>query len=137
MTRRQSLSLIPTSDGTGRYENIYHVLSGSKSFTLISPIEGLWLDRPTFPSSVFALLIIPERFHPSATLQRRPSGSLEPVLDPLPARPVPWVASIDTPERIAPIVVTVKEGETLFIPAGWWHRVQQSEGSGGLAVAIN
>ena len=30
---------------TPRYDNIYHVLSGSKTFTLISPIEGLWLDR--------------------------------------------------------------------------------------------
>lgn len=27
------------------YENVYHVLSGSKTFTLLSPIEGLNLDR--------------------------------------------------------------------------------------------
>ena len=27
------------------YENIYHVLSGSKTFLLLAPIEGLWLDR--------------------------------------------------------------------------------------------
>lgn len=27
------------------YDNIYHVLSGSKTFTLVSPTEGLWLER--------------------------------------------------------------------------------------------
>lgn len=27
------------------YENVYHVLSGSKTFTLLSPIDGLSLDR--------------------------------------------------------------------------------------------
>lgn len=27
------------------YENIYHVLSGSKTFTLLSPIDGLRIER--------------------------------------------------------------------------------------------
>lgn len=27
------------------YENIYHVLSGSKTFTLVSPIDGLRIER--------------------------------------------------------------------------------------------
>jgi jumonji domain-containing protein 7 len=34
-----------------RFENIYHVLSGSKTFSLVSPIEGLFFDR--MPSSFF------------------------------------------------------------------------------------
>jgi hypothetical protein len=45
---RKSQHCLPTYVAlrlSARYENIYHVLSGSKTFTLLSPIEGLWLDR--------------------------------------------------------------------------------------------
>jgi len=35
------------------------------------------------------------------------------------------------------VEVEVKAGETLYLPAGWWHRVSQSPGEGGLAVAVN
>lgn len=41
------------------------------------------------------------------------------------------------PDVVRPIIITVQEGETLYLPADWWHKVEQSEGSGGLAVAIN
>lgn len=84
------------------------------------------------------LTATPEHFHPPATLQRSPSGStLTAEPDEPPAYPVPWIESEDLPHPIEPIVVTVKEGETLFLPSGWWHRVEQEEGPDGLAVAIN
>lgn len=38
-------SLSTTSFHHDPYENIYTVLSGSKTFTLVSPIDGLRLDR--------------------------------------------------------------------------------------------
>ncbi|WRT67922.1 uncharacterized protein IL334_004896 [Kwoniella shivajii] len=104
------------------YENIYHVLAGSKTFTLLSPIEGLWLDQ---------------HFHPSSTLHRSTSGSLVPVLDPAPTYPVPWVSSTHLPPRVQPIRVTLQEGETLFLPANWWHRVEQEEREAGIVVAVN
>ncbi|GFZ45061.1 hypothetical protein JCM24511_02787 [Saitozyma sp. JCM 24511] len=103
------------------YENIYHVLSGSKTFTLLSPIEGLWLDQ---------------QFHPSATLQRTPSG-LKPIPDPPPSPPIPWVASPTLPRNARAIIVSVRAGESLYLPAGWWHQVEQSPGREGLAVAVN
>ncbi|CAD6563911.1 MAG: hypothetical protein TREMPRED_002371 [Tremellales sp. Tagirdzhanova-0007] len=99
------------------FENIYHVLGGSKTFTLISPIE--------------------EQFYPPATLCRSPSGHLNPVIDSPPARSIPWVASVNVPEPIHPLRVAVHEGETLFLPSGWWHRVEQCEGKGAFAAAIN
>ncbi|ORY25936.1 cupin-like domain-domain-containing protein [Naematelia encephala] len=105
------------------YENIYHVLSGSKTFTLISPIEGFWLDQ---------------QFHQPSTLQRTSDNNdLKPILDPPPAHKVPWVQSAQFPPTISPLIITVTEGETLFLPSGWWHRVDQQEGSEGLAVAVN
>jgi len=85
----------------------------------------------------WTMALIPiEHFHPPSTLQRGPD-CLIPVLDTSPAWPVPWVKSTELPPQITPLVVTIKEGETLFLPAGWWHRVEQQEGSGGLAVAVN
>ena len=78
-----------------------------------------------------------EQFYKPATLGRTLSGSLVPIGDPPASRAVPWVASTRIPDCVAPIVVSVREGQTLFLPAGWWHRVEQEEGAGGLAVAIN
>jgi jumonji domain-containing protein 7 len=80
---------------------------------------------------------ITEQYYPSATLARTSNGSFQPVLDAQPARPVPWVASPDLPPEVTPIVITIKEGETLYLPAGWWHRVEQKEGPEGIAVALN
>ncbi|WWC88527.1 uncharacterized protein L201_003438 [Kwoniella dendrophila CBS 6074] len=104
------------------YENIYHVLAGTKTFTLLSPIEGLWLDQ---------------HFHSPSTLQRSDSGTLKPILDDDPAYPIPWVSSTQFPSRVQPLQVTLNEGETLFLPANWWHKVEQEEGEAGIVVAVN
>ena len=103
------------------YENIYHVLSGTKMFTLVSPIEGLWLKQ---------------RFYPPSTLHRGPDGRLFSALDDT-ARLVPWVESLEAPSGVQAMTVTIRAGETLYLPADWWHKVEQLEGPGGLAVAIN
>jgi jumonji domain-containing protein 7 len=50
---------------------------------------------------------------------------------------VPWVESTIYPKPIEPIIITLNKGETLFLPAGWWHAVDQKEGPGGAAVAVN
>ncbi|KAK6908025.1 hypothetical protein I203_102026 [Kwoniella mangroviensis CBS 8507] len=104
------------------YENIYHVLAGKKIFTLLSPIEGLWLDQ---------------QFHKPSTLGRSPSGTLHPILDDDPTFPIPWVSSTQLPSRVHPIRMELKEGETLYLPANWWHRVEQEEGNAGIVVAVN
>ncbi|BEI98855.1 hypothetical protein CcaverHIS631_0311540 [Cutaneotrichosporon cavernicola] len=104
------------------YENVYHVLSGIKRFTLLSPIEGLCLEQ---------------HFHPPSTLVRGADGKLQPERDPEPAHPVPWVQSLIPPGEVRPLIVELEEGDTLYLPADWWHKVEQEEGSGGLAVAVN
>jgi jumonji domain-containing protein 7 len=50
---------------------------------------------------------------------------------------VPWVQDLHLPDSVRPITVTLEKGESLYLPAGWWHKVEQNEGPGGLAVAVN
>jgi jumonji domain-containing protein 7 len=83
-------------------------------------------------------------FYPAATYTR-PEGSVDSSLviqpDAEPTYPIPWISvdplnlPRDTPLR--PIEVTVNEGETLFLPAGWYHHVTQWTGSKGICVAVN
>ena len=124
-----------------RFENVYHVLSGTKTFSLVSPIEGLWFDRQSTH-----LFIHParyneadqaEQFYPQYTIQRTPSGELQPIADSEPTYQVPWVESLEPPPEAIAIEVEVHAGQTLYLPSGWWHRVSQSPGEGGLAVAVN
>jgi len=107
------------------YENIYHVARGSKIFLLLPPTESWCLK---------------ERQYPHATYLRESEGSpllLKPSPSTIP--PVRW-SSILHPERprslpdtAHPIIIRVEAGETLYLPAGWWHHVRQS----GLTIALN
>ncbi|KAG7558296.1 hypothetical protein FFLO_02766 [Filobasidium floriforme] len=119
------------------YDNLYQVLSGSKTFTLLSPIEGFLLN-PTF--------------YPTATYERTPDSSLRLVPDPIPpsstlggSRGVPWttidptsLSSSDRASRaLRPTTIVVREGGWSYLPANWWHHVQQAEGDEGICVAVN
>lgn len=105
---------------------------------------------PCFFSSLFLLfpfasivalalakLIGTEQFYPQYTINRSSSGELEPLADEAPTYPVPWVTSLEPPSEAIAVEVEVKAGQTLYLPSGWWHRVSQSPGEGGLAVAVN
>jgi jumonji domain-containing protein 7 len=82
-------------------------------------------------------------FYPAATYTRSAGNDASLIIqpDPEPTYPVPWVAvdplklPEDTPLR--PVEVTVEEGWTLYLPAGWYHHVMQEEGPGGICVAVN
>jgi len=37
------------------------------------------------------------------------------------------------PETAHPLIIDVKAGETLYLPAGWWHHVRQT----GVSIALN
>ncbi|KAM5535511.1 hypothetical protein V8D89_010848 [Ganoderma adspersum] len=114
-----------TSIHSDPYENIYAVIRGAKHFTLLPPTEGWCLK---------------ERQYPHATYSRSSSsGELELIPSP-PSMPlVRWSSVADPtapgafPPEAHPIHVTVKAGETLYLPAGWWHYVRQE----GFTVAVN
>ncbi|ETW83951.1 hypothetical protein HETIRDRAFT_123667 [Heterobasidion irregulare TC 32-1] len=115
-----------TSIHNDPYENIYHVVRGCKTFLLLPPTEG-WCLR--------------ERLYPHATYIRPSEGSPL-ILTPSPSStPMVRWSSITHPERPGalpasahPITISLQEGETLYLPAGWWHHVRQSD---EITVALN
>lgn len=135
------------------YENIYTVIRGAKHFTLLPPTEGWCLRGPCFPvrvslhrsyltclsaSSYFTSTS--ERQYPHATYHRAsPSSALELIPSPPSTPLIRWSSVADPtvsealPSEAHPIHITVKAGETLYLPAGWWHYVRQE----GFTVAIN
>lgn len=130
-----------------RYENIYHLLSGSKTFRLFPPVEGYMMDSTLVHlrgDSELTEVLIVAAFYPAATYIPPESDTDSSLIirpDREPTYPIPWISvdplklPRDTPLR--PIEVTVSEGETLFLPAGWYHHVMQSTGPQGICVAVN
>ncbi|KIL70053.1 hypothetical protein M378DRAFT_68218 [Amanita muscaria Koide BX008] len=113
-----------TSVHSDPYENLYTVVRGAKHFTLLPPTEGRYLN---------------EKWYPHARYTRSSDGRLEltPSKD---APPVRWSSILEPhlsgalPAESHPIHVTLLAGESLYLPAGWWHHVRQAA---GVTIAVN
>ncbi|OCH94076.1 Clavaminate synthase-like protein [Obba rivulosa] len=114
-----------TSIHSDPYENVYTVIRGAKHFTLLPPTEGWCLS---------------ERVYPHSTYMRSPTTN-KLVLDPSSSEvpEVRWSSVTDPtvpgalPPEAHPIHITVEAGQTLYLPAGWWHFVRQTQ----VTIAIN
>lgn len=117
---------------------------GFKNFYPLTPYGGLVYERCVF--SLYNILGISthqdrsERRYPHATYQRSPKTSQLAIVPSGPEVPlVRWSSVIDPnasgafPPDAHPITITVSVGESLYLPAGWWHHVRQS----GVTVAVN
>nr|POF13783.1 jmjc domain-containing protein 7 [Quercus suber] len=117
------------------YENIYVQVRGRKHFLLLPPVEMPCVNE----REVLRGRYVP--VHEDETL----SPPLEVVPDVSGERvPVPtW--DPDFPERNAtdyshlsrPLRVTLHEGDVLYLPAMWYHKVSQSRGDRGFVCAVN
>lgn len=123
-----------TSMHKDHYENLYCVISGKKTFTLLPPSD---------------LPLIPYELYTPARFKTTESGDFE-IVDEIaehltefsPSPKVPWIA-IDplNPDlkkypkyaKANPVTCTVQAGEMLYLPSLWFHHVQQSHG----CIAIN
>ncbi|KAK5657312.1 hypothetical protein OQA88_3376 [Cercophora sp. LCS_1] len=110
------------------YENIYVQILGQKQFVLLPP---------------HCQPCVNEQLLRPATYQRN-SGNLELELED--GDDVPF--AIWDPDRpgergteysalVEPVRVTLKEGDMLYLPAMWYHKVSQSCGDEGICVAVN
>jgi jumonji domain-containing protein 7 len=122
---------------------------GEKRFTLLPPSDGWCLKgvplsiistRPATnqQSPVYGMI---ERLYPHATYHKSLSSSN--TFEIVPSQDVPpvrWSSIPDPtlpnalPEGITPIQVCLRPGEALYLPAGWWHYVQQAQET---TIAIN
>uniref|UniRef100_A0A7S4PT93 JmjC domain-containing protein n=1 Tax=Alexandrium monilatum TaxID=311494 RepID=A0A7S4PT93_9DINO len=116
------------------YENLYTVVRGEKVFTLLPPSMAAFLHERRCPPAHF------ERPPPGA---RDGQSALVVVPDgDAPAGGVPWVpVDVAKPDlvrfpdyaRACAVRVRVRPGEMLYLPAMWYHQVEQR----GLTVAVN
>ncbi|BGO90725.1 hypothetical protein NBRC10512_000665 [Rhodotorula toruloides] len=106
------------------YENIYMVVRGSKTFTLLPPTEAYCLHEQVFPHATYSF----SRETSSFTLNRTcPSTSLPWIpVDPL----APDLVRFPRYAYARPMKVTLHPGDMLYLPALWYHFVEQDVGWG-------
>ncbi|KAF2817842.1 Clavaminate synthase-like protein [Mytilinidion resinicola] len=144
------------------YENIYVQVLGEKHFTLLPPIECACVNEQLIPAATYQPRepATPESPRsPSAasdnsmsSSQVRPAMTHDEVLDDLvvcldePEENVPFATwDPDVPsQRATPFSqysramrVTLNEGDMLYLPALWYHKVAQSASSEGICCAVN
>lgn len=110
------------------YENIYAQVMGAKNFVLIPPTETACVN---------------EQFIPCAEYSGSPDWLIKPDSPPLEV-PVPlW--DPDRPEEnttefsklCKPYRLRLNEGDLLYLPACWYHKVSQENSSEGVCCSVN
>ncbi|CEH18100.1 Predicted phospholipase [Ceraceosorus bombacis] len=146
-----------TSTHRDHYENLFTVVRGVKEFYLWPPAEG-WALEETEPLPIYQWSIDAKESD-SDCIAANALKSSDLVLRPVPSAPkTPWIrpSPLETctskrnapckryAQSLPPLRVKVGQGQTLYLPAGWYHAVAQQvddgqgEGaSAGLCIAIN
>lgn len=124
-----------TSMHRDHYENLFSVIRGTKIFTVYPPCEAHFLCED-------------ERFDVYQWCKRQDGDwTLEPTSTPS----TPWIpidptepSSSDRNARfplfskaLTPLTIEVKEGQTLYLPAGWFHHVAQKGDKEGVCICVN
>ncbi len=115
------------------YENLYAVVRGAKKFELMPPSDVFRMHLGIYPTAQYARTEPPGlelrlcepasevRWCPIDTTSRDPEARRH--------HPLFWDSELP-----GPLTVTVATGEVLYLPALWFHQVQQSRGP---VVAVN
>lgn len=119
------------------YENMYVVISGEKTFTLMPPTDVAFLEEKEYPSAQYIV---------NGDGKEDASGHIPRLSLSKECCPYPTVSWIDCDpndplvlqkhprfSRAHPVRCTVQPGEILYIPAMWYHRVSQTK----LTIAVN
>ena len=129
-----------TSFHRDHYENVYVVLRGSKTFTLLPPCDAWRMAPLEVPAARFEYDAVSDDVIDDAanvsdsteySSERKEKKRVCRVVVETPVTNVSWPSA--TPESLRrdggpkPFVVTVNAGETLYLPAMWYHHVEQNE----------
>ncbi|KAK4632844.1 Bifunctional peptidase and (3S)-lysyl hydroxylase Jmjd7 [Fulvia fulva] len=121
-----------TSLHKDNYENIYAQIRGQKHFVLLPPVEIPCVNETPLQ---FA------RYHPSLEHEHK----LEPGLDtdtelipvPLWDPDEPDTRSTVYSKHSKSLRVTLYEGDIMYLPAMWYHKVRQGNGPEGFSCSVN
>lgn len=106
-----------TSLHKDNYENLYAVVRGEKIFTIYPPTDAYFIECKKYPV-----------YRYNAEMELRSEECEE----------VPWYSMPG--EFPKPFRVTVKKGQVLYLPALWYHQVEQvgdPSKKGDLCIAVN
>ena len=116
------------------YENVYVQIIGQKHFVLLPPIEMPCVNEQKIPHCRYApsfsdtndsaLLIEPQEGQDAVPVA---------VWDP----EEPELRPSKYSHLSKPVAVTLQEGDMLYLPAMWYHKVKQTSGKEGFACAVN
>ena len=115
------------------YENLYVVVRGTKTFKLMPPSDVFRMHIGTYQTAQYArarhcsLELRP--CEPASEVRWCPIDTTAHDLEARRRHPLFWDADLP-----GPLTVTVIAGEVLYLPALWFHEVQQSCGP---VVAVN
>ncbi|TKA79651.1 hypothetical protein B0A55_03446 [Friedmanniomyces simplex] len=133
------------------YENLYCQIRGEKEFVLLSPGEMACVNERVLgrgryvPGSAAAAATSSSGDDGDDDDDTRMVGDLEVQLD-VHAERVPVATwDPDEPEKHAtayshlakPLRVTLREGDMLYLPSMWYHKVSQRVGEEGFVCAVN
>ncbi|KAF9904459.1 JmjC domain-containing protein 7 [Linnemannia zychae] len=134
-----------TSLHKDHYENMYAVITGRKIFTLIPPTEQFCLHEKSYIAATY--VDTSDATASSSSSTATPRYILE-AMDPVVH--TKWIAlnpSHEPQEELfakypryqmcQPFKVVVNPGEMLYLPAMWYHQVEQEPDHEGKCIAVN
>ena len=111
------------------YENIYVQIRGQKHFLLLPPIAAACVQERSLPLARYSGG--DEALHPK--LQEPPQCVPVPLLDPDDKNHMSGILT----SLLKPMSVTLNEGDMMYLPAMWYHKVSQSSGNENFSCSIN
>lgn len=124
-------SLSTTALHKDNYENIYVQILGQKHFILLPPLAYACVDERKLPPASFVRT--PDR---SFEIKRE-EGDWVPFATWDPDLPEDEGNGTEYSQYARPVRVTLEEGDLLYLPALWYHKVSQSCSEEGICCAVN
>jgi jumonji domain-containing protein 7 len=119
-----------TSLHKDNYENIYVQVRGRKHFVLLAPVEMPCVNEAPIP---FA------RYHPTPAnvLEPRMYQDRQPVPVALWDPDRPGIRASRLSDSARPLRISLDEGDMMYLPALWYHKVSQTSGQEGFSCSVN